>query len=119
MKKRKAAKDRQVHFWVDAALSRAFHRAAKSIGETAPEAHRRAMKGYVDQGSPEGSVFRAETAIVLGGRRILARIFTSGRSEILVRLTGLPIRTALQWVGRLSEDPRSRSAREAGAAPLR
>jgi hypothetical protein len=89
------SKSCQVHFWVDAALTRKFRETARRNGDAIPDAHRRAMRHYIDQESSEGTAFTAEVSFVAAGKRVVARVFTSGKDETVIRLTGVPIRRLL------------------------
>jgi hypothetical protein len=103
--RRKPPKSRQVHFWVDPALLAAFESMAGRVGEKLTDAHRAAMKGYIDENADAGSVFLIDTSIALGGERLVARIFSRGERELLVHLCGKPVRNSIRLL---------RGAREAG-----
>lgn len=94
-------KSKQVHFWVDDELTGDFGRVAESIGERLTDAHRAAMKQYVDQNSLEGAHFLLESDFTVGRYKLSARVFAIRPGELVLRLRGGAVETLIRLADRL------------------
>lgn len=92
------AKSRQVHFWVDHGLLEDFLDAAGRCGDPGPDAHRNALRCYLDRNAEDGASIVLNTELVTRGGVLTLRAFSRGEAELVVTLSGSQVAEILEGV---------------------